>query len=253
MSRLAGRVAVVTGGASGQGRATALLAAREGASVGVFDMNEVGAAEVAGEIESAGGKAVAIGVDVSDAASVERGFAAVDESLGTADCGFNLAGIHEVNVVAETSLEQYERIMGINARGVWLCSKEVITRALASNRPAAVVNIASVNAFYAEPTSSVYCASKGAVYALSRAMALDHAKHGIRINCICPGNIETPMISSYLTDPDVRQQLEQGHAVGRLGQPEEIAAVAVFLASDDASFIHGAAIVADGGMTIGVT
>jgi 3-oxoacyl-[acyl-carrier protein] reductase len=252
MSRLAGQVAVVTGGASGQGRATALLAAREGASVAVFDVNESGAADVAKEIESAGGRAMPFGVDVSDANSVERGFAAVDDALGTPDCGFNFAGIVELNSVAETSVDFWERTMGINARGVFLCSKEVIKRALAGKQPAAIVNIASVNAFYMEPGISVYCASKGAVFALSRAMAYDHAKDGIRINCICPGAVDTPMMAPFLSEAGAREAMASEHALGRIGQPEELAAVAVFLASDDASFIHGASIVVDGGMSIGV-
>jgi 2-keto-3-deoxy-L-fuconate dehydrogenase len=252
MTRLAGRVAVVTGGASGQGRATALLAAREGASVAVFDIDEENAHGVAAEIESAGGKAIAVRVDVSDPASVESGFAAVDDALGAADCGFNMAGIYKFNVVTDTSLDLYERIMGVNTRGVWLCSKEVITRALERAHPATIVNVASVNAFFAEPTSAIYCASKGAVYPLSRALAFDHAKDGIRVNCICPGSIDTPMVNRFFKTPGVREQVEQKHAVGRIGEPQEVAAVAVFLASDDASFIHGASIVVDGGMTIGV-
>ncbi len=251
MSRLEGRIAAVTGGASGMGRATAFRAAHEGASVAVLDLNEAGAVDVANEIKSEGGSAVGIGVDVSDADSVQRAYAAIDEALGTPNCGFNFAGIVELNTVAETTLEQYERTMGINARGVFLCSKEIIKRALARSQPAAIVNIASVNAFFVEPTLSVYCASKGAVYAMTRAMAYDHAKDGIRVNAICPGTVETPMMSPFLVDEATHQALMDVHAVKRLGKPEELAAVAVFLASDDASFIHGAAIVADGGMTIG--
>jgi NAD(P)-dependent dehydrogenase (short-subunit alcohol dehydrogenase family) len=216
----------------------------------VFDLNEAGAQEVAGEIESEGGRAIAVRVDVADADAVERGFAIVDESLGTADSGFFFAGIVEPNNVAETSVEFWERTMGINARGVFLCSKEVIKRALARKQPATIVNIASVNAFYVEAGISVYCASKGAVLALSRAMALDHARDGIRINCICPGQVDTPMLTPFLGEPGAREHFENTQAIGRMGKPEELAAVAVFLASDDASFIHGAAIVADGGMTI---
>ncbi len=252
MSRLAGRIAVVTGGASGQGRAASLAAAREGAAVAVLDLNEAGALDTASAIESEGGKAVGLQVDVADEDSVVKAFANVDESLGAADCGLNFAGIVELNEVAETPLDQYERIMGINVRGVWLCSKEVIKRALARKQPATIVNIASVNAFFMEPNISVYCASKGAVYALSRAMAFDHAKDGIRVNCICPGAIDTNMMAPFLADEDARRQTAEAHAVKRLGQPEEIAATAVFLSSDEASFIHGAAIVADGGVSIGI-
>jgi NAD(P)-dependent dehydrogenase (short-subunit alcohol dehydrogenase family) len=251
VGRLTGRVAVVTGGASGQGRATAILAAREGGSVAVFDRDEPKAQEVAAEIESGGGNAIAVGVDVADADSVDRGFAVVDAALGRADCGFNMAGIYRFNG-PDAGVDEYERIMGVNARGVWLCSKEIVKRALASEQPATIVNIASVNAFFAEEASAIYSASKGAVTALSRAMAFDHARDGIRINCICPGSVETPMITKFFSKPEVRNHMEEKQAVGRLGAPEEIASVAVFLASDDASFIYGASIVVDGGMTIGV-
>jgi NAD(P)-dependent dehydrogenase (short-subunit alcohol dehydrogenase family) len=130
-----------------------------------------------------------------------------------------------------------------------------VRRARAAGRPAAIVNVASINAFYADADIPAYCASKGSVLALTRAMALDHAREGVRVNCVCPGYVDTPLLQGFLdTQPDpaaALREAERLHALGRIGRPEEIASVLVFLASDAASFVTGAAVVVDGGMTIG--
>ena len=251
--RLSDRVTLITGGGSGIGRATALIAAREGAKVLVADVDEEAAAATARQIEGEGGHALDVACDVSVPAEVEVLFERINQELGRPTAVFNCAGIAIGKDALETSVEEFDRTMAVNVRSVWLCSRALI-RGL-DGEPGAIVNAASTNAFFAEPDIPVYSASKGAVLALTRAMAFDHAALGVRINCVCPGIIETGLVTPWLDEMDdpaaARRTIGAAHALNRLGTPEEIGSVVVFLLSDEASFVTGAAVVADGGLTIG--
>ncbi len=253
--RYRGRTAIVTGGGSGIGAAIARRLAGEGAAVAVVDVHDARARAVAGEIERAGGRADAFACDVSDPAGAPALFTSVEEALGPVDALFNNAGIAVVGDAVEHSTEDFRRVMAVNVDAVWFLSREFVTRCRALERTGAIVNTASVNAWFVEPRYAAYCASKGAVVALTKAMALDHAGEGIRINCICPGWTETSMTTPVFDahpDPELaRREAGATHALGRIAGSDEIAAAAVFLASDDASFFCGSAVVVDGGMTLG--
>jgi NAD(P)-dependent dehydrogenase (short-subunit alcohol dehydrogenase family) len=254
MRRLEGRTAVVTGGGSGIGRATALAFAREGARVLVVDRNPDSAAETVAAIAAAGGEAAAAACDVSDEASVQSMFEEADR-FGTVDVLVNNAGVGGTGDAVTTTSADWDRTLGVNLKGVWLCSRELIRRALADGREASIVSTSSTNAFYAETDSAAYTASKGGVSALTRSMALDYAKHGIRVNCVCPGIIGTNMTKPYIEaqeDPQGTEARWGGlHAMGRMGRAEEIAEAIVFLATPEASFFAGSEVVVDGGLSIG--
>jgi NAD(P)-dependent dehydrogenase (short-subunit alcohol dehydrogenase family) len=255
MSRLANRVSVVTGGGSGIGRAVCLHLANEQAKVLVADVVDEAAEETARLILSGGGVATSAKCDVSDPDAVDALFDLVTDEFGVATALFNGAGIAIGKDALETTYDEWERTLAVNLRGVWLCSKTLISRLAESNQRGAIVNAASTNAFFAEPDLAAYSASKGAVLALTRAMAFDHAELGVRVNCVCPGIIETGLTTPWFDaqrDPaEARRQVGSAHALNRIGAPDEIAAVVTFLLSDDASFLTGAAVVADGGLTIG--
>ena len=251
MGLLDGKRAIVTGAAGGIGHATAALMVQEGARVVLADVDADGAAAAAAELG-----ATSAACDVADPRAVERLFDAAEERLGgLVDVVVNNAGIEIDKDVLATSEEEWRRTIDVNLSGVFHGSRELVRRALAAGRPGAIVNTASVNGFYADAGIPAYCASKGAVIALTRAVATDHGRAGIRANCICPGWVDTGLATRYLDaqpDPDeARRRAGELHALGRVGRADEIAQVAVFLASDDASFITGSAFVVDGGMTIG--
>lgn len=254
MSALLDRVAVVTGGGGGIGGATSTALAKSGAAVAVLDLCEADAARTAKAIEESGGRALAYVCDVSDPDQVRSTFAAVVEELGRPDILFNNAGIAGPETSApDTSIEDFDRCVAVNLRAAFVCSGEFIRGLRGVNRPGVIVNTASVNAFFAEPRFPAYVATKGAIVALTRSLALDHAREGIRVNCVCPGYVETPM-----TRPLFEVGGDSGagavgrmHAIGRVAQPEEIAEVVVFLCSDAASFVAGASVMVDGGMSIG--
>jgi NAD(P)-dependent dehydrogenase (short-subunit alcohol dehydrogenase family) len=254
MERLEGRTAIVTGGGSGIGRATALALAREGAAVLVVDRDPAKADETCSSIAGIGGRAAPAVCDVSDEASVEEMFAVADR-FGPVDILVNNAGIGEGRDALNTSVAEWDRTLAVNLRGVWLCSRGFLRRVLEANRPAVIVSTSSTNAFYAEPGSAAYTASKGGISALTRSMALDYARNNVRINCVCPGIIDTPLTRPILAaepDPEAtRRHWDSLHAIGRMGQAEEIAEAIVFLATDEASFFIGSELVVDGGLSIG--
>lgn len=250
MGKLEGKVAIVTGGASGIGRATALLFAGEGAKVVVADWNEDGAQTVASEITQAGGDAIAVRVDVSQAEQVEAMVKRAVQSFGKLDVIFNNAGIEgEQAPTADCTLENWQRVIGVNLTGTFLGMKYAIP-AMLETGGGAIVNNASVAGLVGFPGIPAYCASKGGVVIMTKTTALEYAKQGIRANVICPGVIWTPMVERFTSvSEEARAALEAAEPIGRFGKPEEVARLALFLASDDSSFCTGAAFTVDGGMT----
>jgi meso-butanediol dehydrogenase / (S,S)-butanediol dehydrogenase / diacetyl reductase len=254
MERLGGRMAIVTGGGSGIGRAIALALGREGAMVVVGDRDADAAKETCSSVIETGARAEPAVCDVSDEESVESMFATA-ERLGPIDILINNAGLGAGGDAVATTVEEWDLTLGVNLKGVWLCSRAFLRRVLEAGRPGVIVSTSSTNAWYAEPESAAYTASKGGVSALTRSMALDYARHNVRVNCVCPGIIDTPMTQPMLAaqaDPGAtREHWGSLHAIGRMGRPEEIAEAVVFLATDEASFLVGSELVVDGGLSIG--
>jgi NAD(P)-dependent dehydrogenase (short-subunit alcohol dehydrogenase family) len=250
--RLKDKVSIVTGGGSGIGRATCLLFAREGARVAVADKRKAAAEAVREECAALGAKAIAIEIDVAKAADAERMVAETVRAFGRLDVLVNNAGYGIAGGVLETEPEAWDDLMAVNVRGVFLCTKYAIP-AMKANGGGAIVNTASTVASIGIPDRAAYCASKGAVAALTRAVAIDHVADGIRCNAVAPGTIDTPYFKEILArDPNgaaTRRKLEQRQLMGRLGTPEEIAAGILFLASDESRFATGSILTLDGGWT----
>ncbi|MFJ4165386.1 SDR family NAD(P)-dependent oxidoreductase [Microbacterium sp. NPDC089698] len=248
--RLQNKNAIVTGGAGGIGRATSLAFAAEGANVAVVDLNAEAAEAVAEEIRAAGGSAVAIGADVSSEAEIERVVAAVVDGFGGVDVVFNNAGIIRRTTAVETTVEEWDRVFGVNVRAIFLMCKHVVP-IMAANGGGSIVNTGSGWGLKGGGQAISYCASKGAVVNMTRALAIDHGPQGIRVNSVNPGDVDTGMLR------DEARQLGQDQAgflaeaaerpLNRMGQPSEIAAAVVWLASDESSYVTGSALVVDGG------
>jgi len=248
--RLQNKNAIVTGGAGGIGRATSLAFAAEGANVAVVDLNAEAAEAVAEEIRAAGGTAVAIGADVSSEADIERVVASVVDGFGGVDVVFNNAGIIRRTTAVETTVEEWDRVFGVNVRAIFLMCKHVVP-VMAANGGGSIVNTGSGWGLKGGGQAISYCASKGAVVNMTRALAIDHGPQGIRVNSVNPGDVDTGMLR------DEARQLGQDQAgflaeaaerpLNRMGQPSEIAAAVVWLASDESSYVTGTALVADGG------
>ncbi len=248
---LDGKVGIVTGSGSGIGRAIALLFAREGARIAVADVMDDTGIETVKMIESNGGKAMYVHCDVSKAKEAEEAVRSTVKMFGGLDILVNNAGIELAGTVVELSEADWDKVLNINLKGVFLMSKYAVPEL--AKRRGVIVNTASTAGFASYPRCTAYCSSKGAVVALTRGMALDHAKDGIRVNCICPGAIDTPLHKKYLAalpqaarEPYEKKQ-RADHPIGRIGQPEDIAEAMLFLASDRSSFMTGAAFVVDGG------
>jgi NAD(P)-dependent dehydrogenase (short-subunit alcohol dehydrogenase family) len=246
----AGKVALVTGGGAGIGRATALAFAQAGARVAIVDIVEEAGREVVSAITAAGGEAMFIRADVVNAAEVEAMVARTVEAYGKIDCAFNNAGIEEEHMrLADCSEATFDRIMAINVKGVWLALKYELAAMLRSGG-GAIVNTASVAGLVAAPKMAAYCASKHAVLGLTKSAAIEYARKNIRVNAVCPGVIRTPMYERALqVDPKGTAQVAQMHPIGRVGEPEEVAAVVLWLCSDAAGFVTGHAHTVDGGLT----
>ena len=243
-----GKVALVTGAASGIGRASALAFARAGAKTVIADVVVEGGEETVRMIKAAGGDALFVRVDVSQAAEVETLIQKIVERYGRLDYAHNNAGIEgEGAPTADCTEENWDRIININLKGVWLCMKYAIPQMLKQGG-GAIVNTASVAGLIGVPGGSAYCAAKGGVVQLTRTAALEYATAGIRVNAVCPGAIRTPMVERIVANrPEVEAVFIAGEPIGRLGKPEEIAEAVVWLCSDAASFVTGVPLPVDGG------
>ncbi len=245
-----GKVALVSGAGSGIGRATALAFAREGAKVVVADVMVEGGEETVNLVKQAGGEAIFVKADVSKATEVEALVARAVQTYGRLDCAHNNAGIEGPGATTvDYGEDQWDRVIAINLKGVWLCMKYEIPQMLKTGG-GAIVNTASTAGLVGYPRGSAYVASKHGVVGLSKTAALEYAKSNIRVNAVCPGAIDTPMMGR-ITDhrPTRAARMAAAEPVGRMGVPGEIAEAVVWLCSDSASFVTGHAMAVDGGMT----
>lgn len=252
MSRLDDRVAVVTGGASGIGRAIAKELAGDGAVVILADYDAVGAHRAAESLARGTGKVFAHSLDVSRDTEVMRFVDIVLEEWDHIDVLVNAAGVFRFGTVTDTSLEVWQEIMAVNLTGTFLTSRAVLPSMIGRNSGSIINVSSSTGAYLAGPGSAAYVTSKGAVAMLTKAMAIDYAKHNVRVNAICPGPTDTPMIRGIFQEGDGGAELVRTIPLGRMAQAEEMAKVVAFLASDDASFMTGALINVDGGQTAGI-
>ncbi len=244
---LENKVAIVTGAASGIGEASARRFAREGAMVVVADIRHAKAEAVAQAIRDEQGEAVAVEVDVADAASVEAMVNAAVAQYGRLDVLFNNAGTLRPGTAVELSVADWDFVMAVNVRSVFLGAKFAVPHMVAQGG-GSIINTASISGLHGDGGAICYAASKAAVINLTRALSTDHGPQGVRVNAICPGTIETPPVKRMMAEPVVLERNVNAHALRRLGRPEEIAAAALWLASDESSFVSGEAIVVDGGL-----
>jgi glucose 1-dehydrogenase len=252
-AQFAGKVALVTGGAGGMGRATALAFADAGAKVVVSDISADGGNETAALVTKEGGEAHFVATDVADRDSVEQLVATTVDVFGGLDCAVNAAAIElEREPLADVDEEVFDRIIAVNLRSIFLCMKYEIRQFLAQGRGGTIVNIASTNSFRPQPHQSAYTASKYGVLGITRNAAIDYAPEGIRINAICPGAIDTPMLRAAIErrGRDPQEVADRLSLIGRFGDPDEIARAALWLCSDDSSFTIGHALAVDGGYLI---
>ena len=251
MPRLDGKVALITGAGNGMGQVASVLFAREGARIVVADWSEDGGAETVAAVEAAGGEATFVKVDVAKADQVERMVATTMERFGALHVLYNNAGIFpgDDGGVTETPEPTWDRVMDVNLKGVWLGCKYGVPAMLESGG-GSIVNVASFVALMGAATAQVaYTASKGGVLAMTREIAVEYGRRNIRANSLCPGPIATPMLEELMSDPARKQRRLVHIPMGRLGEAEELAKAALFLASDESSFMTGAQLVVDGGIT----
>ncbi len=244
------KVALVTGAASGMGLTTARAFAEAGAAVALADVNENAVRSAAEELVAAGHKAIGIRCNVVDEAEVAAMVAQTISTFGRLDAAFNNAGIQSPAVeMADVSGEEFERVNGINLRGVWNCMKYEL-RQMRQQGHGAIVNCSSIGGLIGLPGRAMYHATKHGVIGLTKSAALEYAARGIRINAVCPGTIETPMVADMLAkEPEAMKEILRDQPIGRLGRPEEIAAAVLWLCSPGASFVIGHALAVDGGYT----
>lgn len=254
MFELKHKIALVTGAGSGIGAAIARVFASAGAHVYVTDLNTKAAGETVAEIQAAGGKARFLGLDVSDEQSVKKAAEAVHSADEGLDVLVNNAGIGHVGTIMQTTASDLDRLYNVNVRGVFNITKAFLPR-MVERKSGNIINLASIGGIVGIRDRLAYCTTKFAVVGLTKSMALDHAHEGIRVNCICPGRVETPFVSARLKEyPDPEkayQEMAATQALGRMGKPEEIAAAALYLASDESAFITGTAFLIDGGWSAG--
>jgi NAD(P)-dependent dehydrogenase (short-subunit alcohol dehydrogenase family) len=244
---LDGKVAIVTGAGSGIGEASAKRFAAEGAAVLAVDIRKAKVHDVAEAIGAEGGHAIPFGANVAEEAEVEAMVAEAVNQLGGLDVLFSNAGTIRPGTAVELSVDEWDLVMAVNVRSVFLGAKFAIP-AMIERGGGSIVNTASISGLHGDGGAVCYAASKAAVINLTRALSTDHARDGVRVNAICPGTIETPPVKRMMEDPRALEVNLAAHSVGRLGLPEEIAAAAVWLASDEASFVTGEHLVVDGGL-----
>jgi len=245
-----GKVVLVTGGAHGIGRATAIRFAEAGASVAVCDVQEDQGRETVSRIEAAGGRALFVRCDVTSAADCQAAVSQAVEAFGGIDVLFNNAGITRRADVVQTTEEEWDAVMAVNVKSMFLMSKYAVPQ-LIERGGGAIVNTASGWGIVGGVNAVSYCASKGAVVLLTKAMACDHGKDNIRVNCVCPGDTDTPMLRNEARQLGLHEEalVEEAHnrPLGRVGRPDEIADAVLYLASDAASFVTGTSLIVDGG------
>jgi NAD(P)-dependent dehydrogenase (short-subunit alcohol dehydrogenase family) len=245
--RLEGKIALVTGAGRGIGRGIAEVLASEGAHVAVNDVDLAQAEDTAAHVRTLGVRALAVQADVSKRSEVEPMIATVWRDLGPIDVLVNNAGIETIVSFLDLTDDQWTRLVDVNLRGAWLCSQVYCRRAVAETRGGSIVHIGSIQAGKVLPGRTHYAPAKLALEALTRNMSAEMTPHGIRVNCIHPGLIDTPMTAWIMKDPQVLPAILSQISLGRAGQPREIGAVAAFFASDDASYLTGQSIYVDGG------
>ena len=251
--RLDGKTALVTGAGSGIGEQIARLFARQGARVVIGDISEEAGRRVVGEIEETGGQAIFVPLDVTDPASVEATFAAI-EATAAVDILVNNAGVGFVGDLLNTPLADFERLFAVNVRGVYLCAQAAVRRMKESGRGGCIVNIDSIAGKVALAERFAYAATKGAVLMMTRAIACDFVSDRIRCNCVCPARVHTPFVDAYLArsypgrEAEMFAQLSAAQPMNRMGTPEEVAHLVLYLASDEAAFVTGATYDIDGGV-----
>lgn len=250
--RLEGKVALITGGASGQGRAAAVRFAAEGARVALSDVHEEGGVQTMHMVQENGGEAYFVRGDVAAEGSARDMVDAAVRKYGALHILYNNAGIVGANVdsdVTQLSVETWDQILNINLRGIFLCSKYGVP-ALIQAGGGSVINTASIAGLIGSPFAGhAYTASKGGVIALTRAMAMAYAPHKVRVNALCPGGVETPMTAHFKVEASQWQHYIDSHPIGRVGTPEDIVHLAVYLASDESSWVTGSIFTIDGGRT----
>lgn len=259
--RLNDKVALVTGGGSGIGRASAVALAEEGASVSILDIDGAEASAVARDIEATGGKSMSFAGDIADTESVESFIAETVKEWGRIDILFNNAGMELIAPLLETTEEEWDRVMSTNLKGTYLVTKAALQH-MVSTGSGVIINNASDAGLRGIKVSAAYSSSKAAIIHLTRSIALDYGGKGIRCNCICPGCIRTPLCERFnsevgarkgKTGPEVlREFVVANIPMQRVGEPEEVASVVVFLCCDEARYINGAIIAVDGGLTAGM-
>ena len=256
--RLEGKRVIVTGAASGLGRGAALRFAEEGALVACVDLRLDAAESTAEAIAAAGGRAVAVAADVAEEDSVESMTATAVEHFGGIDVVYANAGINIVGRAADVELEDWSRVIAVNLTGVFLTAKHSIRQMVAQGTGGSIINQASIAALRGSKAGAAYAAAKGGVVSMSRQMAVDYGPDGIRVNAVCPGTVPTPLVDATyearselfgVPSEDATAATIARHPLGRMGEPRDIANIALFLASDDSTWVTGGTFIADGGFT----
>jgi 2-keto-3-deoxy-L-fuconate dehydrogenase len=255
MFELTDKVVVITGAGSGIGQALALLFAKQGAHVVVLDIDRDAASATVNSIQQRGGRAISLLCDVSKSSQVRKIFQAIDSELGRIDILVNNAGIAHIGTLANTSEEDFDQIYSVNVKGVFLCSQAAIGVMQRQNK-GVILNMASIVSLIGIRDRFAYTMSKGAVLTMTRAIAVDYMKNNIRCNCICPARVHTPFVDGYVArnypggEPEMLKELADYQPIGRMGTPEEVAALGLYLCSDESSFVTGQAYPIDGGVLV---